>query len=109
MTALSQRHFLHPPIFRPASAPHPAPRTAAPRERFLRYLPKLDRLAVVERNTFRLLDPSTLRERVVRSGGGGPVVCANEIVALEHCRLGTASDRELLAVATQRHLLLYQV
>ena len=64
---------------------------------------------MVERNTFRLLDPATLRERVVRSGGGGPVVCANEIVALEHCCLGTASDRELLAVATQRHLLIYQV
>ncbi len=83
--------------------------SAAPRERFLRYLPKLDRLAVVERNTFRLLDPATLRERVVRSGGGGPVQCANEIVALEHCHLGSASDRQILAVATQRHLLLYQV
>lgn len=78
--------------------------SSAPRDRLVRYLPGCDRVCVVEKNAFRLLEPATFAE----PRRAAPVVCANDIVATpEFCRIGRGTSGEVLAVPTQRHLLLY--
>ena len=78
--------------------------SAAPRERLLKYVDAVDKLFVVEKNTFRALEPKTLREARLQT-------CDSDIVALEYIPLGglhSANNKShVLAVATNRVCFLY--
>jgi hypothetical protein len=73
--------------------------SAAPRERLLKYVDAVDQLFVVEKNTFRALEPKTLRDSRLQT-------CDSDIVALEYIPLGglhsVSNKSHVLAVATNR-------